>query len=698
MTDSPQTGHTPAAILHAEILDHSGYGIIATDTQGVITVFNRKAQSMLGYAEADMVGNQTPACFHVPAEVVARAAEFSQELRRPITPGFDVFVAKAIAGLPNEHEWTYVRRDGTHFPVLLSVTALRDGAGQTTGYLGIAVDITDRKRKEQELAGSEAKYRQLFMESPVPMLLYDMDSTHILAINESASELYRYAPVDVIGQPLTVLVADGEKPRLLQAIENARKHPSALRHTRWRHRKANGELIFVETVSKPQTIGQQHVRLVQVTEMTSLVAVENKMADQARFLESLLSALPVPMFYIDTQCRYLGANPAYLALKGISLDECVGKTAGDFSTPEMAEWFRKADEAVFANPDTVQNYELTFDTPTQGQRTIRYWKAAFRNHGGQVAGLIGMGVDVTEQRMAEQRVMQLNEDLEARVQARTEELATANEELRTALSQLVQTETLASLGRLVAGVSHELNTPIGNALLTASTLGDTHKRFAADVSQGVTKQQFANFMTAVETAANILIRSLQRAASLLGDFKQIAVDQTSHQRRSFDLGEVVQEVSVVLSPGLRHNATTLTVDVPGDLTLDGYPGALSHVLINLVDNACIHAFEGRTDAHVHIDVTDIDPHHIRLEVRDNGNGIPTQYLGKIFDPFFTTRLGQGGSGLGLHICYNLVTGVLGGKLSVTTEPGQGTTFSIEVPRLAPYPAQADTPAPNTLLS
>jgi PAS domain S-box-containing protein len=627
---------------------------------------------------------------------VARAEAFSQELGRAITPGFDVFVAKTLAGLPNEHEWTYVRRDGTHFPVLLSVTALRDSAGQTTGYLGIAVDITDRKRKEQELADSEAKYRQLFMDSPVPMLLYNLDSTLILAMNESASQLYRYEPEDVIGQPLTMLVADCEKPRLLQAIESARELPRPIRQTRWQHRKANGELMFVETVSKPQTIGQQHVRLVQVTEMTSLVAVENKMADQARFLESLLSALPVPMFYIDTQCRYLGANPAYLALKGISLEECVGKTARDFSPPELAEQFMQADEAVFAAPDMVQNYELTFDTPTLGQRTIHYWKAAFRNHGGEVAGLIGMGVDVTEQRLAEQRVMQLNEDLEARVQARTDELATANEELRAALSQLVQTETLASLGRLVAGVSHELNTPIGNALLTASTLGDTHKRFAADVAQGITKQQLANFLAAVETAANILIRSLQRAASLLGDFKQIAVDQTSHQRRTFDLAEVVQEVSMVLSPGLRHNATTLHVDVPTELQLDGYPGALSHVLINLVDNACIHAFEGRTDAKVHIAVTDTDPHHIRLEVRDNGNGIPAQYLSKIFDPFFTTRLGQGGSGLGLHICYNLVTGVLGGKLGVSTEPGHGTTFSIQMPRQAPYPAHGDSPATTSL--
>jgi signal transduction histidine kinase len=279
----------------------------------------------------------------------------------------------------------------------------------------------------------------------------------------------------------------------------------------------------------------------------------------------------------------------------------------------------------------------------------------------------------------------LTEELEARVTARTTELANANEELRTAMDQLVQTETLASLGRLVAGVSHELNTPVGNALLTASTLLDAHNRFASGMSQGLTKNQLNAFMSTVETGATILVRSLQRAAGLLGDFKQLAVDQTSHQRRHYMLGEVVQEVAMVLSPGLRHKATTLTSDVPPDLNLDGYPGALSHVLINLVDNAAIHAFHGRAEGKVHIAVAAHDDSHVRLEVRDNGCGIPPQHLNRIFDPFFTTRLGQGGSGLGLHICFNLVTGILGGKLSVTTQTGLGTTFTLVLPRLAPYP-------------
>lgn len=689
MVEHPHRADTPTAILHAAILDHAGFGIIATDTRGLITVFNQTAQSMLGYTEAEMVGKQTPACFHLAAEVVARAAAFSSELGITVAPGFDVFVAKTLLGLPNEHEWTYVRRDGSHFPVLLKVTAMRDANGQSAGFLGMAVDITARKKSEQQLADSEAQYRQLFQDNPVPMLLYDVESIQITAINDAALQLYGYTSRQLVGKRLTDLLAHAEHARLTAAVNAARTSPDAIRHSRWLHKRRNGETLYVETLSKPQVIGQRHMRMVQITELTDMVRIENKVANQTQFLESLINALPVPLFYVDTQGCYLGANPAYLALMNLSLPDCLGKTIDHFAPAELAERYCLANEALFAAPDQIQHYQATVQTPGHSPRAINVWKATFRNHEGQVAGLIGMGIDITEQQRAEQRAQQLNEELEARVLARTNELAAANDELRTAMDQLVQTETLASLGRLVAGVSHELNTPVGNALLTASTLLDTHHSFAANLAKGITKSQLNTYLSTVETGATILVRSLQRAAGLLGDFKQLAVDQTSHQRRTYVLGDVVQEVAMVLSPGLRHKATTLRTDVPPDMDLDGYPGALSHVLINLVDNAATHAFQGRTDATVHVAVTAHDSQHVRLHVRDNGCGIPPQHLNRIFDPFFTTRLGQGGSGLGLHICFNLVTGVLGGKLSVSTVVGSGTTFTLVLPRRAPYPADDD---------
>ncbi|MBY0467253.1 MAG: PAS domain S-box protein [Burkholderiales bacterium] len=692
MVESSPGAESPTAILHAAILDNSGYGIIATDTAGVITVFNKTAQRMLGYAETDMVGKQSPACFHLKEEVAERAAAFSEELGIPLTPGFEVFVAKTLRGIPNEHEWTYVRRDGTHFPVLLSVTAMRDTDGQPVGFLGMAVDITARKQSEHLLAESEAQYRLLFQDNPNAMLLYDTDSMQIMAINDAALQLYGYSAHHLIGKHLTELMVRNEHERLVEAVQIARTSTDTIRQSRWLHKRSNGDTMYVETLSKPQTIGNRKARIVQITELTDMVKIENKVADQSQFLKSLINALPVPLFYVDQQGRYLGANPAYLALMDISLLDCLGNTIQQFAPAELARQYLLANEALFATPDLIQHYQMTVNTRTQGPRDINFWKATFRNHEGQVAGLIGMGIDVTEQNRAEQRAQQLNEELEARVLTRTIELASANEELRNAMDQLVQTETVASLGRLVAGVSHELNTPVGNALLTASTLLDTHNRFVADMAKGITKSQLNTFLSTVETGANILVRSLQRAAGLLGDFKQLAVDQTSHQRRTYVLDDVVQEVAVVLSPGLGHKATTLHIDVPPGIDLDGYPGALSHVLINLVDNAATHAFQGRTDATVRIAMTMLDDHQVRLDVQDNGCGIPPQHLNRIFDPFFTTRLGQGGSGLGLHICFNLVTGVLGGKLTVSTLPGNGTTFTLLLPRTAPCPAEDSSAA------
>ena len=184
----------------------------------------------------------------------------------------------------------------------------------------------------------------------------------------------------------------------------------------------------------------------------------------------------------------------------------------------------------------------------------------------------------------------------------------------------------------------------------------------------------------------MLERNLQRAAELIGSFKQIAVDQSSYQRRGFELAEVVQEIAVALRPTLRRGGVTLVDDTPPGLRMDSFPGPLGQVLINLVNNAVVHAFEGGAGGRVLIGAEALGGDRVGLWVEDDGRGIAPEHLRQIFDPFFTTQLGQGGSGLGLHIVYTLVTGLLGGRISVQSAPGRGTRFHIELPCRAPATA------------
>lgn len=303
--------------------------------------------------------------------------------------------------------------------------------------------------------------------------------------------------------------------------------------------------------------------------------------------------------------------------------------------------------------------------------------------------------DITAQRQAEQELRDLNTQLEERIAKRTETLTQANRNLEAAVrslkdaqDKLVQADKLASLGSLVAGVAHELNTPIGNGLMAVSTLAQRVRDFRAQMAQGLRRSDLERLLSHVDTASDISTRNLARASELISSFKQVAVDQTSSQRRKFDLQQVVQEILLTLQPTYKHSHIQVTSDVPAGVVLDSYPGPLGQALSNLVQNALTHAFAGRDSGRVMVHGT-VDGESLCLTVEDDGVGIAPENLGKVFDPFFTTRLGQGGSGLGLNIVHNIVTGLLGGEIEVRCPDRGGTVMAIRVPRVAPQGAGAN---------
>jgi signal transduction histidine kinase len=298
--------------------------------------------------------------------------------------------------------------------------------------------------------------------------------------------------------------------------------------------------------------------------------------------------------------------------------------------------------------------------------------------------LLSSLVDVTEQRRAREEVRTLNATLEARVRQRTEELLQAKERLEQAMGQLVQSEKLASLGAVVAGVAHELNTPLGNALTVASALHAEVRQCQRDAAEGgLTRTRFDEFMRTSQTAAELLERNIDRAARQINTFKQVAVDQTSERRREFDLCDIVDEALLTFAPRLARSPHRLTVDIPEGIRMDSYPGPLEQVLANLVTNALIHAFDDTTGGQMRLCATRERADEIVLRFEDNGRGMSAEVAAHVFDPFYTTRLGQGGSGLGLYIAYNFVTGMLGGQVSLRTAPGEGAGFVVRLPCVAP---------------
>ncbi|MBK7673281.1 MAG: HAMP domain-containing histidine kinase [Candidatus Accumulibacter sp.] len=241
-----------------------------------------------------------------------------------------------------------------------------------------------------------------------------------------------------------------------------------------------------------------------------------------------------------------------------------------------------------------------------------------------------------------------------------------------------------TLGNLVAGVAHELNTPLGNTRIVASLLSEQFREFAAAFEAGkLRRSQMDGFLNRGREAVELLERSSARAADLVGHFKQVAVDQSSARRRSFDLRRTVEEMLVTLRLMFKRTKHQIELDIPAGLEMDSYPGPLEQVITNLVANSLTHGFVGIEQGCIELQAQAVGETQVVLRCVDNGAGIPTETLHRLFEPFFTSRLGQGGSGLGLYIAYNLVTGVLGGTIEVESSPGHGATFILTLPRTAP---------------
>nr|QIG96917.1 HAMP domain-containing histidine kinase [Bradyrhizobium sp. 6(2017)] len=270
-------------------------------------------------------------------------------------------------------------------------------------------------------------------------------------------------------------------------------------------------------------------------------------------------------------------------------------------------------------------------------------------------------------------------------------------ELNAAQQNLIDAERLAALGGLVAGVAHEVNNPIGISLTVASSFARRAEMFDNDLkTEPLRRSKLDDFVRASRDASQQLVSNLQRAGELIQSFKQVAVDRSHAERRQFSLGESTDQIVASLRPVLKKAAIALSVDVPEGLLIDGYPGAYGQILTNLFLNAVNHAFADGRSGNITISARGRGADDVEIIFADNGAGMTPDVQRQAFDPFFTTRRNEGGTGLGLHIVYNLVTQQLGGRMMLESRVGQGTTFRIIMPRIAKgQPTITDAAADGT---
>ena len=422
-----------------------------------------------------------------------------------------------------------------------------------------------------------------------------------------------------------------------------------------------------------------------------ILARQTELARSEERLRATLENTPsITMQWYDLRGRIVYWNRASEIMYGCSSEQALGVCIAEnplmFADQEHATGFIKVLAEIDRTGQPFGPAEFKLRGKEGEMLTVLATSFAIpAEDGGKI--FVCMGVDITAQRTVEDEIRALNSELERRVGARTGELVQANRELASTVEslkstqeQLVQADKLAALGSMVAGIAHELNTPIGNSVLLTSTLGDKTADFARLVEAD--KLRRADLKQYLETAREALIlmdRNLASAVNLIRSFKQVSADRASSQRRRFDLAPVCHDVVATLMPAIRRAGHRIEVEVNDGIEMESYPGPLGQIITNFVNNAMLHAFGQGQHGLMRLQCSHIGTDGVEIRFSDNGCGIPLADHRRIFDPFFTTKLGTGGSGLGLNIVYNIVTGLLGGTISFDSEVDEGTTFIIVLP-------------------
>jgi PAS domain S-box-containing protein len=387
-------------------------------------------------------------------------------------------------------------------------------------------------------------------------------------------------------------------------------------------------------------------------------------------LQLIYDTAPIGLACLSPDCRYLQINQRLTEICGISVEDHLGRSVRD-CVPALADSVEAIVRSIMETGEPVTGIEVAGQRADQPEERswITYWHA-LRSPSGEIVAVNVAAEEITARKRSEQEMRRAREAAEQ-----------ALDNLRETQASLVEAEKLAALGRMVAGVAHEINNPVGSSLTVASALQRRCEIFAAQVAHGGVRRSSLNeLIDAVTTATSQLVTNLNRASDLVQSFKQVATDRSGIERRSFDLGELTGQVLIGLRPELRRRNLVLNLECPHGLPMDSLPGPYGLVLTNLIHNAVVHAFPDGQAGTITLKAAASGPDNVEIVVSDDGCGMTSEIRRRAFDPFFTTRRREGATGLGLHIVHSMVVDQLEGRLSLISEPGRGTTVRLILPR------------------
>ena len=419
-----------------------------------------------------------------------------------------------------------------------------------------------------------------------------------------------------------------------------------------------------------------------VAELTDKEIAIAELQQERDFSTTVINASSTIICCLNADAKIATINPAAVILTGYSQEELQSKSWVDVFALEQ----RKAElqEKLAAN-EPLHSIEIKMHDQMGEINTLLWTFSAFYE-GMDIKYLIGFGHDITAQKKVEQEILQLNDQLEEKVNTRTAALTSSNQQMSETVEQLkrtqqtlVESEKMASLGSLVAGIAHEINTPIGISVTAASFLQEEVDTLKIKLDEDkLSRTYLSSLIERFTESGRLLNNNLTRAADLISSFKQVAVDQSSEACYSFKLKENIEQVVTSLKHKIKQSRTTVSISCPETLSIYSFPGSFVQIYSNLIINSIIHGFNqwpGKRDIYINIELQN---ETLVIDYRDTGKGIPDDMAERIFDPFVTSKRGSGGSGLGTHIIYNIINQLFKGDIKYVAED-EGARFIMKIP-------------------
>src|SRR5216683_208375 len=647
--------------LQDAIFNSANFSSIATDEKGVIQLFNVGAERMLGYTAAEVLDKITPADISDPQEVIARAKALSLELGTPITPGFEALVFKAARGIEDIYELTYIRKDGSRFGAVVSVTALRDAQETIIGYLLIGTDNTARQQAEEALLQAGALQRAIFNSANFSSIATDEKGV-IQIFNVGAERMLGYAAADVVNKITPADISDPQEVIARAAALSTELATTITPGFQALVFKASRGIEDIYELTYIRKDGSRFPAIVSVTALRDdqgaiigylLIGTDNsarkqveaeqmkldqRLRDQQFYTRSLIESNIDALMTTDPAGIITDVNKQMEALTGCTRDELIGAPfKSHFTDPERAE----AGIKLVLGEKKVTDYELTARARDGKQTVVSYNATTFYDRDRTLQGVFAAARDVTERKRVEAELQQ------AKAMAETASQTKAD---------------------FLAGMSHEIRTPLNAIIGMADLLKETP----------LTPDQRA-YAEVFQEAGNSLLLLINDIL----DLSKMEADQLVLEETDFDLAEVLKSTMSLMNLRAHEKSLSLVYNLAPEVPtlLAGDVMRLRQILLNLIGNAIKFTERGEVALRVEREPGSSDPGLLRFSVSDTGIGIPLEKLDAIFKSFTqvdsSTSRKYGGTGLGLTISKRLVE-LMGGRIWVESVSDQGTTFYFTV--------------------